>query len=345
MTIMTVMPTRLLTLPTRTAVSDAQRKLVDVQEEAATGRRSDIGLALGSRIGSDIELRVRLASLEQFAVDAAQASLGAQTTQQTLSAVSELTDRFRSTLTGARTGEGGRSLTTLVARSSLDTFRDLLSTTQGGNYLFSGLASDAPPIQSYALPRQAVIDAFQAEFGFSPEDPAALDITPDQLQDFLNGTFDDLFEDPSWSDVWSAAAAEGPKFRTTSGQVISLSTTATAPFARDIARALTMAEVFGGSSLNSTSYGIVIDRSLALSSKAQVAIGEEQARVGVGQSQLKEAQTEMEHRRAHIETAVSALEGVDPYESATRMNLLITQLESSYALTARISRLSLLTYL
>jgi flagellar hook-associated protein 3 FlgL len=36
---------------------------------------------------------------------------------------------------------------------------------------------------------------------------------------------------------------------------------------------------------------------------------------------------------------------VDSYEAATRINLLMSQLETSYALTGRISRMSLLSYI
>ena len=46
-----------------------------------------------------------------------------------------------------------------------------------------------------------------------------------------------------------------------------------------------------------------------------------------------------------IATHIGALEAVDPYEASTRVSTLMTQIETSYALTARIQRLSLLNYL
>ena len=42
---------------------------------------------------------------------------------------------------------------------------------------------------------------------------------------------------------------------------------------------------------------------------------------------------------------ISALESVDPYEASTRVTTLLTQIETSYAMTARIQQLSLLDYL
>ncbi len=42
---------------------------------------------------------------------------------------------------------------------------------------------------------------------------------------------------------------------------------------------------------------------------------------------------------------VNLLEGVDPYEASSRVNALLTQVETAYALTARLQRLSLINYL
>ena len=42
---------------------------------------------------------------------------------------------------------------------------------------------------------------------------------------------------------------------------------------------------------------------------------------------------------------VDALEGVDPYEASTRLSALMTQIETAYAMTARIQKLTLLNYL
>ena len=46
-----------------------------------------------------------------------------------------------------------------------------------------------------------------------------------------------------------------------------------------------------------------------------------------------------------ITNHVDALEGVDPYEASSRLTSLMTQIETAYAMTARIQKLSLLNYL
>jgi flagellar hook-associated protein 3 FlgL len=42
---------------------------------------------------------------------------------------------------------------------------------------------------------------------------------------------------------------------------------------------------------------------------------------------------------------VDALEGVDPYEASSRLSALMNQIETAYAMTGRIQKLSLLNYL
>ena len=42
---------------------------------------------------------------------------------------------------------------------------------------------------------------------------------------------------------------------------------------------------------------------------------------------------------------IGALEGVDPYEASSRLSTLLTQVETAYAMTARIQQLTLLNYL
>ena len=79
--------------------------------------------------------------------------------------------------------------------------------------------------------------------------------------------------------------------------------------------------------------------------QAQSEIGAEQARIAMSEQRLNMAMEALQTRKNNLSSAVAELEGVDPYEAATRVNLLMTQLETSYALTGRISRLSLLSYI
>lgn len=346
MTAIDGIPTRLLLQSSRLGMADGQRRLSQAQAEAASGRHQDIGLTLGNVMGADIGLRLHLSGLEQSVSTTRLLTVQAETVQDSLSEMSGLADRFRSTLTGARSSANGRALSASLAGSSIDSFRDSLSVSQNGQYLFSGLAADTPPINAYdGGPRQAVIDAFQTAFGFAPDDPAAATLTAGDISSFLDSTCSALFSGSSWTSTWSNAADETPKVRLISGSTVNLSTSANATFAKMLAEGFAIVEVFGGSKINATAFAAITDKSLSLISEAQLKIGDEQARIGIGQARLKDALLTLEQKKPRLTEAISDFENIDPYEAATRVNLLMNQLESSYALTGRISRMNLLSYL
>jgi flagellar hook-associated protein 3 FlgL len=337
---------RILSQIPRLSIAEGQKQLAEAQREATTGRHADAGLTLGSRIGSTLTLRLELDAVTSDMERAKQASLRAGVTQASFSTLTQLAKDFQSMLGGARTAHDGMRLAGQTARVSLDALQTTLSTTYDGQYIFGGLMTESVPLTPYASgPRQAVIDAFTASFGFPPSDPAASALSASNIEGFLDGAFSDLFSDAQWSSTWSPASGEGPVFRLSSGSAIDLQASANAAFARSMAQAFVMVETLGEGSIGRDAFQFVADRALARISEAQLQIGMEQARIGTAESRLKLASQSLEASKGKLQTAVQALEGVDAYEAATRVNLLMTQLESSYALTGRINKLSLLSYI
>lgn len=346
MTAMIATPSRLLLQPSRLAMAAAQKQLTAAQTEASTGRHADVTLALGSRAGSDIGLRIQLATVEKDIGAATQAKVKAGVLQTSLSYLTEMTNGFRSALTGARNSAGGRNVAANAAASALASMRETLNTAYDGQYLFAGVNATTAPINGYAGgPHAEIISAFTAEFGFPPDDPAAAALTPTQINDFLSGSFNDLFEGASWNANWSNAADETVTVRLGGGEPVDTATSANAPFARKMAAAFSMIDVLGRGQLGQAALQTAIDSSLALVSAAQADIGGEQARIGAGESRIAATTENFETRKERLTSSIQSLEGVDSYEAAARVNVLMTELEASYALTARISKMSLLSYL
>jgi flagellar hook-associated protein 3 FlgL len=338
--------TRFMSQLPRSAIAEGQKQLAEAQTEAATGRHADMGMALGSRIGATIGFRLRLESVSNTLDLAKQADLRTEITQASLSTLSDLAKGFQSALAGARGAENGKTLASTSGMLSLDAMQSTLSTTYDGQYIFGGLMSDSTPLTPYlAGPRQAVIGAFETHFGFPPSDPAAAALSAGDIEGFLDGAFSILFEDTDWRSTWSAASSEGMQFRLGTGPAIDLQTTTDRPFARTLAQAFSMVEMLGNSSIGKDAFQAVADRAMARISEAQQQIGSEQARIGAGQARLKLASEALEKERTDFNSAIRSLEGVDAYEAATRINVLMAQLETSYAVTGRINRLSLLSYI
>lgn len=340
------LPTQLLLQPSRQAMVSTQARLATAQAEAATGRHEDPSRVLGGQLGTDIRLRLHLSAVEDSVTSAKQAKLRADTTQAALTTLSGLADQFRSSLTGARSAEDGPRIAGAMARAALGTLHDALTVTHDGQYLFGGVATETPPLRQYDDgPRQQVLAAFQGEFGFAPDDPAAAGLTAAQITQFVEGTYSTLFDGAAWTSDWSSADDETPKLRLEGGDRLDLSTTSNAPFARTMAKSLALMEVLGGSRVNASAFQSAADKALSLVSEAQMEIAQDQARIGVSQARLKDAEETMVQRQSSLTSAISTLESVDPFEAATRVNMLMTQLESAYALTSRISKMSLLSYM
>lgn len=338
--------TRLLSQIPKSAVADGQKRLAAAQTEAMTGRHADVGLSLGARTGSAIGLRLELDAITGGIGQAKQAGLRAKVTQDAMNTFTQVAQGFMSMLTGARTAENGKDLAAISAASALEALETAFATTHDGQYIFGGLNSGAAPLTRYDDgPRQSVAGAFEAAFGFPPSDPAAGALTGSDIAGFLDNGFAALFEDPSWGAVWSGASGQRPLFRLASGEALDLSANASQPFARSLAQAFAMVEMLGQSEISRDSFQTVADRAMALVAEAHLEIGYEQARIGFAEARLKNAVEAMELSETRFASALQALEGVDPYEAATRINLLMTQLETSYALTGRINRLSLLSYI
>jgi flagellar hook-associated protein 3 FlgL len=70
-----------------------------------------------------------------------------------------------------------------------------------------------------------------------------------------------------------------------------------------------------------------------------------QASAGAMQAGVKTANDALAVQQNFLETQIGAMENVDPATTATRVNALMTQIETSYTLTSKIQQLSLAKYL
>jgi flagellar hook-associated protein 3 FlgL len=334
---------------TRRSVLEMQSELAKLQKEISSGRASDVGLALGSRTGQTVALRRDSASLQTLMDANAVAGLRLSTTQDTLGSIASDAQRFLGTLMQAKDDVRGASATAQQAGEKLTSFTGLLNTTQNGEYIFAGINSGAEPISDYSAPaspaKQAVANAFLAHFGFAQGDPAAASITSADMQDFIDNDLAPLFADPAWATNWSTASNQPVTNRISTAETVTTGVTANDSAMRKLAMAYTMVSDLGLSSLSEGAYGVVISSATDLVGEAIEGVTSTQARLGYSQQAVTDANTRMSKQKDVLEAHVGSLEGIDPYEASTRINSLLTQIETSYALTARIQKLSLLDFI
>ena len=89
----------------------------------------------------------------------------------------------------------------------------------------------------------------------------------------------------------------------------------------------------------------LVERALDLGGEAIVSIADLQSQTGVVEQRVSAANDRMKMQADLFERSIIETEGVDPYEAASRVKELLSHIETSYALTARIQQLSLLRFL
>lgn len=334
----------------RTAMARNQTRLNDTLKEFSTGRHADVGRALGGGISSVIDMRGISKELE--GLTATNSMVGHRLTQiqSSLGGVYSLARGLVET--GLSVRQNGSDPTILVAdaKARLASVTGLLSSTADGAYVFSGTNTSSSPIDNYLSEppgpaRSAVIAAFATEFGFPPDDPQAVNITPAQMQAYLDGPFSALFDDPAWGATFSNATDDVMRDRISPREEIDSSASVNDPGIRKVFFALTLAVDGGFENLNAETRALVSDRIVKSADESSYDVVRNQAKVGIGQERLAQANERISIEKQAVVKRIGSAEGVDAFEVAERLSLLMTRIESSYAVTARMQQLSLLNYL
>ncbi len=341
-----VFPTQLLQSSARSYVARMQADLARMQREISSGRHDDLGLTLGTGVARDIGLRVHLSDVEYTLGQAKQIQPRNEMIQTSLDSITKLAKNFLETISGARGAVDGQNITTTAARNALKSLQSILNTSYAGQYIFGGQNADAAPFNDPLSggPDAELEAAFQAAFGIPRNDPAVTQISPGDMESFLSGSFSQLFEDPTWSANWSNAS-NGNVLQRIGSETLDTSTNTNARFARELTQAFTVMASLGEGKLSQATFDTAVDKALSLVLSGQNQMGKEQTRIGLGQQRIADVIDSLELKKTTIANSINSLEAVDPYALATDVNSLMTQLQSSYAITARISQLSILSYI
>ena len=342
--------TKALNEANRSTVLDLQQRLLLAQKELSSGRLADVGKTLGARTTETVSFRVDVARLNMNIDTNASVSGRLSVTQQALQDMTTTGQNFINTLIASRNSDTGPAVAQNDAKAALSSLTDALNSTFAGGYIFGGENVNSQPIANYfgtptPANRQAVADAFQTFFGFPQNDPQVANIVPSQMQTFIDGTFDALFEEPQWSTNWSSASDTNIQNRISNSEVVETSTNANEDAFRKLAKAYTMLADLGVQGMNSATFQVVVDSATKATGGALQDLAVEQGKLGTSQARVSSANTKMQAQVDLLTTQINGLETVDPYDAAVRVTSLQTQIETAYSLTARVQQLTILNYL
>ncbi|MBE7190014.1 flagellar hook-associated family protein [Jatrophihabitans endophyticus] len=343
---MTYISSSSMTSPLRSSILNAQSALTQAQTEVSTGTYADIGLQLGGGTGHLLSLRSNVDALNTYTQTNAVASTRLSATDTALTAMLSTAQTLSATLTSAQSS--GSSLTGLAqaGQGALEGLIGGLNTSAGGQFVFAGTATQTTPIADYTATssaKSAVETAFQAYL--TANGVTASTISGSQMQSFLSNQFASLFSSGGWQSSWSSASSQTMTTSITPSQTASTSVSANQGAFQTMAQAYTMLTEFTGDGMSADAKAAVVATAGKLVSTGIAGLTEVQAGVGVTQTAISQANTQIGAQTTLLSSSATNLDSVDTYALSSQVTQLQTQLEASYSLTSRLQQLSLVNYL
>jgi flagellar hook-associated protein 3 FlgL len=305
-----------------------------ITQELSSGQRADVGAAVSgdhTRLAA-ISHSHRMA--EGYLSVAAEAGFRTASLQTVLSQLTEEAQTVVSDL--ALSAQDGSDLTLGMASGralqTLDAMMAKLNTAPGGRSLLGGTAVTGPAVAGAT----ALLDALRPVISAATSPDEAMVLARDWFDDpagfqatiYLGGA---ALPDLAISEnekVWLGVTARDDAFREV------LAGVAMAALAEETPTALSPPDRRRLATLASDQTRTGIDR-----------ITELAGRVRQSQSRIEATQTRLQSERLVLEIARSDIVGSDPLKLATELEAVQTNLETLYAVTARLSRLNLADFL
>lgn len=312
---------------------DLRRDLQRHALELTTARAADPLRRLRGDLGALAAIDLRLDRIEARgqALEAARHLTGIA--QQALGRLADLGDSLQGELALVASGEASEPALARTGRSGRTTLQAMisaLSVQTSGRAVFSGAATDRGPLPD-AGTLMAAVGTHLAGAGTAAEILAGLD---------------DFFDNPAGpfaTTIYAGAEHVGVANEPAVGPL---------PTARHdgIRAALRQAVLAALLDEPAIAPGLTLRRELAAEAAARHPAAAERlialrAGLGADEASLSASRQQLAAERDALIRGRDGLVGVDPYEAASRLEETRTRLETLYAVTARVARLSLTEYL
>jgi len=310
---------------------DLQRLTVEI----STGQIADLRYVSDNNTFFLNDIGRSLKKLDGYALATREAGQFISSIQSTLGRIGDMNSSFQSTLMTASNKAFGDTSSRILseAKTTLGQVINAMNTSTGGRTVFAGISTDILPV----APQDDILSAVSAAMAGA-------------------GNVDDMlaaaqawFEDPA------GYSAIGYRGATTSLAPVTLSDSDTVQFdfrgddpaLRDILRNLVVIALADDPALGFTQaqQSELFQKSLNAVLDSSTEMVNLQAQVGFSEARIEALTVRHSTERASLEMARNDLLSVDPYQSATELEQVQFQLQSLYAITSRMSQLSLVNYL
>lgn len=300
--------------------------------EMTTGQRQDLRAPASGDLGQVLALRRDQRLLESYRLSATEAATRAQAMQGALQTMAEAVDSVSPglALAAAAAQPGQMATAAATARTAFLGAVATLNSSAGGGSLFSGALSDRPAL----IGGETMLAALGAA--------TATETTVQGLRDVVASWFG---PGGSYESLAYLGDVAQPASRIGDGESLALGISALSPEVRSTLQGLALAALSArfaddpsaqATTLATAAGQLLSDRSAAI---------ELQARLGQAEARIEGTIAEVAARQNSLALAEQSLIGVDPYTAATAFEDAASRLDTVFAVTARMSRLSLLEHI
>lgn len=347
-----VSATQVGTRRTAQRIAMLQARLGVATQEVATGMKADVSGELGARASVLLGLRADYDRAGQYRAGSDLLAVRLDTAQDALTGVRDATGALalRAEAALGRGDAASLEAVRLEAASALQSVGRMLNGAIGGRFLFAGSAVGQPPLKGGAKVDGFVGATIDAHATVAGGTIGTIEV--DALVAELDAVFDDSHPDPArrFQSVYydGSDPAEPPlKARIDETADIAYGIKASDPAFRDLLQGLHMLAGLGADDgrMSDEARATFLRDGLARMQRGHAGVSALALKNGVNQAALVSHQERLDTARTLYNTQIVELEGRDPYEASLRLSALEQQMEATFAVTARLADLSLLTYL
>ncbi|GAA6209903.1 flagellar hook-associated family protein [Cognatishimia sp. WU-CL00825] len=355
----TRMSTMQLNQSQRSNVSTAQIALQRAGHELATGKRADLFGDMGSRAAIAFSMRTLEDNTQAYMLSN---KLLDNKLQTMLDSIDGIRESVSDVTTTALLSKDEKSNSTFVlqtqARAAIEAILGGLNGSYNGEFMFGGTASNTPPLNRWSEANAATglspEDVLSAVVGTGPTTAAEAASMAAELDQIFasshsgnpNYNFEATFYNGTPELDGSAQPNNRVVARVSQGQQLDYGVQANDQGIRDLLKGLSMLASVDVNAITDeaayTAWMTTATDALAAGTQGMLDIS---SSIGFDQQIVERANDRLSDLSILQRTQIATIEDADPYEAATRVSNMETQLQASYTVSARLSGLSILNYL
>lgn len=316
----------------RTMVTQLRTRVDRSAAEMSTGMKQDLRSPVAGDLRHVLSLRREQRLLDSFKLAASEASMLAQTAQSALESISSTVHGVASGIVlSAQSAQSAQMETAAgAARTALGAVVAALNSAIAGVAPFSGTRSDGAALMG--------VDAILASLSAA----TAGEVTVSGMAAAIDAW---LGPGGEYETTAFQGEAEPLSFRLGPNESVSLGATALNPEIRTLIGGLALAALSGQLSADPAAQASALEMASGRLGAGDGGLVAVRARVGLVEAKVDARLTEVATRQDSLRLSELRLTAVDPFDAATTLEEDANRLDAVYAVTARLSRLSLLGHL